>query len=586
MRAESRTMPHVTMSGSKRRLARTILASGAVLVALAFVEVTLRVAGVHADPIDFRFVGDETSAPDTVPDPELFWRLAPRSGEDPVGPDGLRGDVPAGARGPRELRILCVGDSSTYGWRVAAHECFVSRLDQTLQGRFPNADVRTLLAAVPGYSTHQDRILVDRLGERGHADLTVLYVGAWNDFLPAVGLDDDGYSKEVRRFRESLWLRLRIGRVVRRAWNPVPSLDHLEARARAAAAVGEAIPRRVPLRVFGENVRALVLEARRHGAVIGVRPLRRRAVYDDHEVAKYDQVLDATYADLGVPVLDARATMDARAAAFGQPDGDGFLLDAVHPTVLGHALLAEALAPLAADLLSARVAGIGGSEEASSLVVSEVAPWQVEPGRDARIRLHGRGFKGLGEAPHFEVGTRRLRSVRVVDDATIEIDLPADATSHPGSYPLRLRTRNGAVAARPLEVRPWSPEITIEHSPAGADLVARIATDRPLLLIAWASKARLETPLETPWGPFGLADRRGGAHVAPTVNALGIIGLDLPLSIAHRETTGPSPIEVRIALPPEWTNQRATPVHIQLLVRSGVLPEQAWLSEPSTVSLP
>ena len=98
-------------------------------------------------------------------DPERFWRLVPGitlpADTRPFfgvisNSQGLREnhEIPR-HKGPRELRILFLGDSVTFGYRLANDQSFVEIAEESLQARHPGIEVECINAGVPGYGLFQ-----------------------------------------------------------------------------------------------------------------------------------------------------------------------------------------------------------------------------------------------------------------------------------------------------------------------------------------------------------------------------------------------------------------------------------------------
>ena len=214
-----------------------------------FVDIVERTEGADADRV-FEV------------DPDLFWRLRPGltlpADAHPFAglvssAQGLREDhlVPR-AKPPGEIRILFLGDSVTFGYRLANEECFVELVERELRTRVPGARVECINAGVPGSSLFQGmRFLVTR-GLGFEPDLVVLEFG-WNDKGLWPGGSDAERWESARRARPPAWL----------AWS---RLAELVARRLAAAPADETERARVSPPEF----RALLEEARtvtrEHGA--------------------------------------------------------------------------------------------------------------------------------------------------------------------------------------------------------------------------------------------------------------------------------------------------------------------------------
>ncbi|MEW6741876.1 MAG: GDSL-type esterase/lipase family protein [Planctomycetota bacterium] len=177
------------------RGARTWLLLGSTLISLAGAELVLRSMGVPREEIASNFLREAGGA-NAQPDADVFWRLASNSPGLVVNRLHLRGFAPGELKGDRSLRIVCIGDSCTFGANVAYEESYPIQLEQALQQQLPHANVETLIAAVPGYSTYQNRRLVELDVVRLRPDIWILYCGAG----AGVSQTDSPDGKRARRW--------------------------------------------------------------------------------------------------------------------------------------------------------------------------------------------------------------------------------------------------------------------------------------------------------------------------------------------------------------------------------------------------
>lgn len=278
------------------RLLRRLLFSALVLLLLlGCLEGALRLAGFSYRPgedlpAEARFF--ELSDPRIYEeDPELVWRLRPSATIDigvPAYPRfrtnalGLRGAEVPPEKGARELRVLCLGDSVTFGLGLAEGETVPERLAEQLAARPPAGfeAVRVLNAGVSGWSCVQGERQLARLAGL-QPDVVVFWFGM-NDSRPAQGVPDSALRlppASVRAVRDVL-AGLRVTQLAARIVGPtvggtrVPPADFAEVVARLEQrAAQQGGPRLVYVRyperldVTLRRMRDVLATARDRGAV-------------------------------------------------------------------------------------------------------------------------------------------------------------------------------------------------------------------------------------------------------------------------------------------------------------------------------
>jgi len=179
---------------------RLLAAVLAPLLVLGTAEIVLRVVGFRYDPYGLATgeipYGELAESNLYSADPELIWTLKPSSVLEMEGLGfrsvesnefGLRGQAPAEG----SLRILCLGDSITFGLGLLEEETFPSRLEQALSAR---GEVVVVNGGGPGWSAVQGFGLLERL-HTWNPDIVVFWFGM-NDSKVARGLPD---SRQMAR---------------------------------------------------------------------------------------------------------------------------------------------------------------------------------------------------------------------------------------------------------------------------------------------------------------------------------------------------------------------------------------------------
>ncbi|TMA34269.1 MAG: SGNH/GDSL hydrolase family protein [Deltaproteobacteria bacterium] len=146
-------------------------------------------------------------APELNPSPlvtdfDLLWRNKPLAVKtQPVNPRPYGRDDQwtiridsMGFRGPERplptphdgtYRILCVGDSITFGFSVDQDAPFARRLEELLRARYPSRPIEVVNAGVPGWSWVQGRRFLEREGLVLRPDLVIVGHGTNDQFFTA-----------------------------------------------------------------------------------------------------------------------------------------------------------------------------------------------------------------------------------------------------------------------------------------------------------------------------------------------------------------------------------------------------------------
>lgn len=283
-------------------------------------------------------------------DPLLFWRLIPNLDNvlwkaTPVStnPQGLRYDHAVGRKPAGTFRIVCVGDSVTFGYRVPRVYLRRTRetpgwlsypmlLEKWLRAANPGRSIEVIPLATPGYSSHQGLAWLRRDIGWLRPDVVTACFG-WNDIglrarSDAETMKTDGLSVTGRRLvshsqaliHASRWLWARRGRAV---------------------AVADTV-RRVPRERYVDNLLEMARLARDRGAgavLIGAAYRDRVAHPPEGEVVGADRAaLRAAAQQAGVAYLEVAELTEA---AF--PANARLFEEHIHPNHRGHRILAVAL---------------------------------------------------------------------------------------------------------------------------------------------------------------------------------------------------------------------------------------------------
>jgi hypothetical protein len=210
-------MRSLSFSGS--RVFRRILIAAAVAVVIMVVgEVALRLFSPQIFTL---------SAPGMYqPDPDVGHVLRP--GFDgwsqhtefrvrvTINEDGLRGP-PLRAKSDDTVRILCLGDSMTFGIGVEQASAYPGMIERILRERHPGRDIQVINGGVPHYGTLDERNFLAKHGSELRPDFIVVQFYAGDDFEQnrmASGEryqfteDDLVYHSSFAASKDPPWLRL------------------------------------------------------------------------------------------------------------------------------------------------------------------------------------------------------------------------------------------------------------------------------------------------------------------------------------------------------------------------------------------
>lgn len=324
--------PRQTVSLKKRLLA---LGLGLVLIMLA--EGGLRVvqffsagdaAGGRSKPNKFTlsfnrapgyFEADET----------IFWRLKPhyrgieRGVRVSINALGFRDRDFSVAKPKGTMRVVCLGDSVTFGWDVPVRESYPKLLEALLKGACPATAIEVLNAGTPTHSSYQGRIRIQRGLLKLNPDLLIV----------GYGLNDEQLWHVTDRERKA-------GVTVEQAQTQPNLLQksslYLYGAKLLAQITGETRadqPCRVPAAEFRSNLEAIVREAQTNGAEV----LLLGQIAVPGELIAYSKIIRDVADNTGSAYLDYRDAFVATAARLGV----NLFVDYCHPTTEGNRLIAQ-----------------------------------------------------------------------------------------------------------------------------------------------------------------------------------------------------------------------------------------------------
>ena len=360
----------------KRRLVYAAILYLSFLGLLAAVEIGTRLGMPHISSLDLFVVtsqqkaqvADEKQSGIFEGDPLLLWRLKPNLDHAiwdftvlSTNAEHLRTETVGKMLEPKRpgtIRIVCLGDSVTFGYRVPAvwpnkpteydpeWLPFPMLLEKQLRAANPNRNIEVVTMAVPGYTSHQGLAWFRRDIDKFQPDLLIASFG-WND----ASLSDVPDREAIRTNWTSVAVRWLIdhSQAFAHATHWLRAREAAKAKAQtepqAQAATRPRPVARVSQAEYLDNMLAIENLGRQRGAGVIV----IAAPYRDHSsdapeadfMLQYRHALGAATRQRGTPFLELRElTEDA------YPANEGWFGERIHPNHMGHRLLASELLKL------------------------------------------------------------------------------------------------------------------------------------------------------------------------------------------------------------------------------------------------
>jgi lysophospholipase L1-like esterase len=358
-----------TATSSKIPLRRRFLYFGVVygifLLLLFSIELITRLTHPHLASLDLFVTTPQQKMQVANPqqagifegDPLLLWRLKPNLNRAvwdftllSTNAQGFRADYPIGAKPAGAFRIVCLGDSVTFGYRVPPvwpekpndynpdWLPFPMLLEKELRKANPNRQIEVFPMAVPGYTSHQGLAWLRREIKVLQPDIVIASFG-WND----VSVSDVPDRESIN----TGWVAV-AGRWL---------IDHSQAFAHASRwfhssngpATGAVSPvPRVSEVEYIDNFAAVVNLTREHGAsviVIGA-PYRDSTTNPPEAqlMTRYRTALKSAMQSGQTPYLEILELTEAAGGV-----NEGWFGELIHPNHMGHRLMASELIKLMAQ---------------------------------------------------------------------------------------------------------------------------------------------------------------------------------------------------------------------------------------------
>jgi lysophospholipase L1-like esterase len=349
----------------KRRLAYIALIYLAFLVILATIEAGTRLTMAHVSSLDLFVVTSQQKAQVADAkqssifegDPLLLWRLKP--GLDHIVWDftvvstnsqHLRSVDPLQSlkrKEPATIRIVCLGDSVTFGYRVPAvwpdrpaeydpeWLPYPMLLEKHLRAANPRKNIEVITMAVPGYTSYQGLAWLRRDIDQLRPDLLIVSFG-WND-----ASFSDAQDREAI---DTGWRAVGLRWLMDTSQAFAHATRWLRSRQQGPATIRRPVTR-VSEQEYLNNFQEFIQLAKGKGAgiVILAAPYRDRTTNPPEAalMIEYRSGLRSLARQNEITFLEV---LEITEAAY--PSNEGWFGELIHPNHLGHRLIASELLKL------------------------------------------------------------------------------------------------------------------------------------------------------------------------------------------------------------------------------------------------
>jgi hypothetical protein len=180
------------MASNRLSVPKKLLFTAVVLFTLlAGLEIACRALGLGPRPEVADYIADWQTQWDST-----FYVLTPSEFAPDVNDEGLRDRNHVVKRTPNTTRIVCLGDSVTFGYRLPWSESYPVVLEEILLKTKRRVEVFNV--ALPGWSTRQQQIAYEQIARKYKPDFVILGI-CLND-VPEMKNNLTGSPPTVRRF--------------------------------------------------------------------------------------------------------------------------------------------------------------------------------------------------------------------------------------------------------------------------------------------------------------------------------------------------------------------------------------------------
>jgi len=257
-------------------------------------------------------------------------------------------------RKPRDVfRVLCLGDSCTFGLMLDRRQIYPERLQALLAARLGQTGCEVINAGVPGYSSYQGVRLLEKKFAAWDKDLVTVYFGMNDSDAAFLYGDAEQPSDRLLAVRRALehsrlyqWLALWIaGRMRAHAVaKGRPLVPLTEDEWRKGRRVADRVRRRVTPDEMVHNYEHIAQLGREQGfrVLFMTCPYARRP---DDPRTPFIRVLERYNEAIRQMVSQTNAALIDLDDIFRKTGGDALFVegDPIHPNGQGHAVIAQAI---------------------------------------------------------------------------------------------------------------------------------------------------------------------------------------------------------------------------------------------------
>lgn len=279
-----------------------------------------------------------------IENPLLMWSLKPAYKDDliHINSHGFR-DVEYDPKKPfQAFRILCLGDSSTFGMHVPIEKTYHSLLEKRLHHRRKNTGrhYQVINGGVVGYTSLQGLVLFRSKAAAFSPDLVTAYFGV-NETVQRFCLSDLDIIKPDR----PRWLRLFTNKWLLKS-DLARTVQQIASKVLREKNIMEKRPiPRIPIKNYRDIILQLKTTCDQNGAkLVLISPALRNISYDKKSrawsIIEYRKILETTATEAGIPLLTIPELTEYSAV-----DSSGWFLpgDPLHPSQAGHELIMQRL---------------------------------------------------------------------------------------------------------------------------------------------------------------------------------------------------------------------------------------------------